>query len=100
MTEEGFEVDFNIGQSQFRCDVAVYQRNDRAYRLGILCDTPVWYQQTDVLERELLRPNLLQAFGWNVAVVLARDWYEDPSAVLSVLLKRLRPVGSPDRLTD
>lgn len=85
----GLQVDYNIGQSQFRCDLAVYRAGDTTYRLGILCDTDRWYQQTDLLERELMRPNLLQAFGWEVEVVLARDWYNDRQAVLQRLQERL-----------
>ena len=45
---------------------------DRAYRLGILVDTSDWYAQRDLIERELLKPDLLTAFGWRVYVVLAR----------------------------
>lgn len=85
----GYLVDYNIGQSQFRCDLAVYREGDTSYRLGILCDTPAWYQQTDLLERELMRPSLLKAFGWEVDVVLAKDWWEDSEAVLQRMIQRL-----------
>ncbi|MCR9202060.1 MAG: AAA domain-containing protein, partial [Planctomycetaceae bacterium] len=89
LQSQGYQVDYNIGQSQFRCDLAVYREGDTAYRLGILCDTPAWYQQKDLLERELMRPSLLNAFGWEVDVVLAKDWWEDSDAVLQPIIHRL-----------
>lgn len=85
----GFAVTHNVGQSHFRCDLAVYRPGDLKYRLGILVDGDSWYQQTDLLERELMKPQLLDAFGWKVAVVLAKDWHHDKEGVLSRLIELL-----------
>ena len=38
-----------------------------------------------LLDRDVLRPQLLRAFGWKVALVLTRDWYDNPAAVLDGL---------------
>ena len=81
----GFEVDLNVGQSHFRCDLAIRRAGDEQYRLGVLVDSRLWYRQSDLLERELFKPQLLKAFGWNVCVVLARDWYHSKDAVLESL---------------
>jgi superfamily I DNA and/or RNA helicase len=85
LSQAGYEVDRRIGQSHFRCDLAVRKPGDMAYRLGILLDGDDYYAQSDLLERDLLRPRLLRAFGWRTAHVLAKDWYEDPQAVISNL---------------
>jgi predicted DNA-binding WGR domain protein len=82
LEERGYHVDRSVGQSHFRCDLAVSRAGDRAYRLGILVDTADWYAQRDLIERELLKPDLLTAFGWRTYVVLARDWYQDRAGVL------------------
>ncbi len=89
----GYVVDRDVGQSQFRCHLAVYREGDREYRLGILVDTPEWYQQAEALERELMRPTLLEAFGWRMAHVLVKDWQADPAAVLKSLEEKLTAVG-------
>jgi hypothetical protein len=81
----GYLVDRDVGQSQFRCHLAVYREGDLEYRLAILADTEDWYQQADALEREVLRPRLLEAFGWRVALVLVKDWLADSSQVLENL---------------
>jgi hypothetical protein len=65
---------------------------DARYRLGILTDNALWYTQSDLLERELLKPGLLQTFGWKIIVVLARDWYRDQESCL----QRLRDALADD----
>lgn len=83
---EGYLVDHCVGQSHFRCDLAVYRDGDRKYRLGILIDGTSYYEQEDLLERDMLRPRLLRAFGWRVTHVLAKDWLSDSAGVTKRLL--------------
>ncbi|HQU46942.1 MAG TPA: hypothetical protein PK867_29325, partial [Pirellulales bacterium] len=71
---------------------------DAAYRLGILVDTDAYYRQPDVLERELMNPKLLEAFGWQIAHVLSKQWLEDRDRVLARLDERLkRASGKGDK---
>ena len=90
----GFSVDRRIGQSQFHCDLAVYKPSDTEYRLGIMIDSSQWYSQTDLLERELMKPQLLTAFGWQLMIVLAKDWYHDRDAVIAAIAAA---ISSQDR---
>lgn len=85
----GWHVDRRVGQSHFRCDLAVRRPAELAYRLGVLIDGENYYRQHDLLERELMRPKLLEAFGWQIAHVLTKEWYEDRDRVLSRLEQRL-----------
>lgn len=82
---KGYRVDRTVGQSHFRCDLAVRRDGETAYRLAILVDNASYYDQSDLLERDLMRPKLLRDFGWKVTFVLAKDWYEDRAAVLQRL---------------
>jgi predicted DNA-binding WGR domain protein len=85
LTERGYHVDRDVGQSHFRCDLAVRREGDRVYRLAVLLDNDGYYDQSDLLERDLMRPKLLRDFGWTVTLVLAKDWYDDQVAVLERL---------------
>ncbi|MEL7497422.1 MAG: AAA domain-containing protein [Planctomycetota bacterium] len=87
----GLIVDTNIGQSHFRCHLGVRLPEDTIYRLGILIDGAEYYQLNDSLERDVMRPNLLEAFGWQVSIVLAKDWYHDRNAVIDRLLSKIEP---------
>ncbi|MEX0824593.1 MAG: AAA domain-containing protein [Pirellulaceae bacterium] len=87
LAARGYRVDRSVGQSHFRCDVAVYREGDTQYRLGILVDTEAYYDQSDLLERDMMRPRLLRTFGWRVTRILAKDWYADPDAVVERVVK-------------
>lgn len=89
LAQRGFIVEEQIGQSHFRCDLAVRQEGDAAYRLGILLDTDDHYEQSDLLERDMMRPRLLRAFGWRVTHVLAKDWQADRVEELARLVRLL-----------
>ncbi len=86
LVESGYEVDRSVGQSHFRCDLAIYKPGDEVYRLGILIDHPEYYEQADLLERDLMRPRLLRAFGWEVTHVFATQWHENSEEVFQELL--------------
>lgn len=90
LAEAGYVVDPLVGQSHFRLELAVRLPEDSAYRLGILVDTHDQYEQGDQLEREMMRPRLLRAFGWRVVKVLGKDWYDDRQRELDRLLEFLR----------
>ncbi len=81
-----WQVDSDVGQSQFQIDVAVKMPGDTKYRLGILLDDSQ-YRNADVFERDVQRPRLLEAFGWKITFVLAKDWYDNPTAELERIIR-------------
>jgi predicted DNA-binding WGR domain protein len=86
----GHVVDEQVGQSRFRCDLAVRESSQQRYSLGILIDTSHHYLSRDVFERYVSRPRILQAFGWNVERVLSCDWLHDREGVLRRLERALK----------
>jgi hypothetical protein len=90
----GLVVDRAVGQSHFRCDVAVRRPGDTAYRLGILIDNEAYYEHSDIMERDVMRPRLLRNFGWNVCHVFAKDWYQSPQHVVKRVLRLVS--GEPE----
>jgi predicted DNA-binding WGR domain protein len=85
----GHSVDLNVGQSRFRCDLAVRSPSDSLYQLGILVDTDGHYANPNLLDRYLMQPSILRAFGWRFALVLTKDWYHTPDDVLNRLERML-----------
>jgi predicted DNA-binding WGR domain protein len=86
----GYNVDLNVGQSKFRCDLAVRSHSDSLYQLGILVDTDSHYANPNLLDRYLMQPAILRAFGWRFALVLTKDWYHNPDDVLARIEKILQ----------
>lgn len=89
LRRRGFVVESSIGQSRFRCDLAICRADSSEYELGILLDGPDYYAQADLMERDLMKPRLLRAFGWNIEVVLTKDWIDDRQQVLNSLVEKL-----------
>src|SRR5204863_4950649 len=92
LRKRGHAVDLNVGQSRFRCDLAVRAATDHSYQLGILVDTDGHYANPNLLDRYLMQPSILRAFGWRFALVLTKDWYHNRDDVLSRIEKLLQGV--------
>jgi hypothetical protein len=90
LRQRGHAVDLNVGQSKFRCDLAVRGSVGSMYHLGILVDTDGHYANPNLLDRYLMQPGILKAFGWRFALVLTKDWYHTPDDVLARLEKILQ----------
>ena len=90
LRSRGYSVDLNVGQSKFRCDLAVRSSSDILYQLGILVDTDAHYANPNLLDRYLTQPSILRAFGWRFALVLTKDWYHNPEDVLSRIERLLQ----------
>jgi len=86
----GYSVDLNVGQSRFRCDLAVGGKTESLYRLGILVDTDGHYANPNLLDRYLMQPSILRAFGWRFTLVLTKDWYHNQDDVVSRIEKLLQ----------
>jgi predicted DNA-binding WGR domain protein len=92
----GYAVDANVGQSRFRCDLAIRGERENFYVMGILVDTDAHYANSNLLERYLTQPSILRAFGWRIRLVLTKDWLEDPDGVLNRLQRELRGDSADD----
>jgi hypothetical protein len=77
----GLDVAEQVGQSAFRCDLAVRRPGEPAYRVAVLVDTPSRVAGQPVAERMLGHPAVLAAAGWKVVHVLTKDWLESPTEV-------------------
>ncbi len=86
----GYEVSRAVGQSRFKTDLAVREAGSDLHQVGILIDGDDHYAVTNPLERYLLRPGILRAFGWTVFEVLAKDWYHAPEEILTKIDRLLK----------
>lgn len=87
--DRGYRVDLGVGQSAFRCDLALAKEGDRVYRVGVLIDNDPYYHQADLIERDLTKPLLLRIFGWRIVSVYAKDWYENRNHVIEEIESQL-----------
>ena len=94
----GYEVDEQIGQSDFSCSLAVKARpGDQAYALGILLDDEKHYLNDNLIEQYYQRPAILERFGWKVLPVFSRDWLHQPQKIMDMIRRLLEePAAAGD----
>jgi hypothetical protein len=92
----GFEVEEQVGQSGFKCSLAVKRHpEDRQYSLAILIDDEQHYRNGNLIEQYYQRPAILRSFGWTVLPVYAKDWLHQPQKVMEQVWRALGSFG-PD----
>jgi len=106
----GYVVDEQIGQSDFKCSLAIKARPDsersdnqqesgpgspgQNYVLGILLDDEKHYLNENLIEQYYQRPAILERFGWKVLPVYSRDWLHQPQKIMEMIRKLLEePAG-------
>ena len=95
LKDHGVHVETGVGESVFRCDLALRRDGDVGHRLAVLVDTSERVTSDSLLERLTTHPRALTTGGWRVHHVLTGDWARDPDAVLARLLDALdRPTDS------
>jgi hypothetical protein len=89
LKRKGLDVDQAVGQSDFRCDVAIRKAGAGRFILGVLIDRDLLDKTSDALEQNLLRPEVLKSFGWKVLRITAKDWHHDRASVLAQIDREL-----------
>ena len=90
LAERGYEVAEQVGQSDFKCSLAVKRHPDDAhYSLAILIDDERHYRNNNLIEQYYQRPAILRSFGWKVLPVYAKDWLHQPQKVMEQVWRAL-----------
>lgn len=86
MRSRGRHVERDVGRSHFRCDLAIRRDEQGDHRVAVLVDATA---RTSPEELVLSRIGILEAFGWVVVSVNAKDWYSSPEQVLQAIERHL-----------
>lgn len=72
----GYEVDYQVGSSGFKLDLAVRRPGqDGKYMLAIECDGATYHSAVWARERDRLRQEILEGLGWRFHRVWSTDWF-------------------------
>jgi hypothetical protein len=93
----GVEVETAVGESVFRCDLALKLPGEPGHRLAVLVDTPARVTADTLLERLTTHPRALTTTGWQVHHILTTDWTRSPETVLTQLQEALDRRTTPNR---
>ena len=89
LRERGVAVETKVGESVFRCDLALRLPGDEGHRIAVLVDTPDRVAGDTLLERLTTHPRALATGGWQVHHILTTDWTDSPAALVIRLTEAL-----------
>lgn len=90
LTAKGYTVRSKVGSAGFYLDLAIVDPENRGrYMLGIECDGQSYASARSATDRDRLRTQVLELFGWNIYRVWSTDWYRSPERELQRLLNAI-----------
>ena len=73
--KSGYEVEHNVGNSQYKIDIAIKNPYDKnSYIVGIECDGKSYCNAKTVRDRDRLRKEVLERMGWKMFRVWSTEW--------------------------
>lgn len=87
---KGFFVQLNIGQSKFKCHIAVKQnKEDDEFCTGVIIDDIEFYKNEDIMEQYILKPEILKSNGWRLCQIYSKDWIENRDRVIQYIISTI-----------
>ncbi len=83
----GYEVDINLGNTDYKLSLGIYDPELERYVLGVECDYQAYHSSSSVLERDVYRFKFLESKGWLIVRVWSRDWWLSRAKVLTDLVQ-------------
>lgn len=85
----GYDVEINLGNTNYKLSLAVYDKKLDRYLLGIECDYAAYKSSDSILERDVYRNKFLESRGWNIMRVWSRDWWLNKDKVINNIVKQI-----------
>lgn len=85
----GYKTELNLGNSNSKVSIAVYDKKKDRYLLGIETDQSVLASSASPIERDVYRSEFLKSRGWKICRVWSRDYWHNPSQVISTLVREI-----------
>ena len=96
----GFAVEYQVGVSGFRLDLAVLHSDvPGKYLAGIECDGAQYHDSKSARDRDRLRQDILENLGWSILRVWSTDWFDNPDRQTEILVARLVELQKSGRVT-
>lgn len=94
LREHGFEVDTQVGCSNFKIDLGIKQPGISDYVLAVECDGATYHSSKNARDRDRLRQQILESMGWSFYRIWSTDWFKNTSVEKERLLEAARKAVS------
>ncbi len=90
LESKGWTVDFNVGLSPLRVDLAVVHPDGvQNYLAGIFSDGSIYRDNPITSDRDFIRPAQYKWLGWNLLRIWSLEWWQDEEGALDRLHQNL-----------
>ncbi len=83
----GYIVETNLGNTNYKLSLAIYDKKLDRYLLGVECDYSAYASSDSILERDVFRNKFLESRGWKIVRVWSRDWWLNKHKVVQRIIK-------------
>ena len=96
LEDAGFEVDYGVGHSTFKIDIAVKKKGSKDYILGILLDQTGLNDNISARDRFFVEPTVLKGLHWKVTRVYVQSYSRTPRMVMQQLVNLAQEIEKED----
>lgn len=89
LREKNYTVHTQVGDSGYKIDLAIYDKENSDYILGIECDGATYHSSPSARERDIYRQKFLELKGWNIHRIWSRNWWENPHKEIEKIIQKL-----------
>jgi len=90
LRDYGFEIHKQVGCTGFRIDLAIVNhKSSGRYLLCIECDGAMYHSSPVARDRDRLRQQILEGFGWKIHRIWSTDWYRNRDESMQRLLNAI-----------
>jgi hypothetical protein len=101
LSKAGHIVRNKVGSPGFYLDLGIVDpENPGRYILGLICDGRAYDSAASATDRDRLRTQVLELFGWNLYQVWSADWYRNPARELARLLAAIEEAKLVTEIID
>ena len=90
LRREGYQVETQIGVSNWRIDLAIRHPDGVGYLCGIELDGASYHSALTTRDRDLHRQQVLESRGWNILRVWSTDFFRDQEGEFQILLHQIK----------
>ena len=77
----GFSADHEVGVRGYRIDIAVKHKDFGGWIMAVETDGATYHSSRAARDRDLLRQEILEGYGWVFHRIWSTDWLNDPVGV-------------------
>ena len=85
----GYTVETNLGNTNYKISLAIYDKELDRYLLGLECDYMAYKSSDSILERDVYRNKFLESRGWTIMRIWSRDWWMNKDKVIGNIVKAI-----------